>query len=344
MKLYIIIPFLLIISFLSCSNNQNIPDTSAINIQYDIVRFEDILMQLDTSNIKEQKIGIEKEHPAFTKIYFNNILPYLRDKTNIENNIYNYVTDSTTISLYKIVKNNYGDFTEFKNDFNYSFKLYKHYFPNIIIPNIYTYISSYGYQRFLFPMDNQKDGVAIGLDMFLESEIPYKAYFPNEPQFSDYLTRSFNKDHIVQKTFELLIEDKLGDIKSKTLLDEMIYQGKIVYIIDHLMPTVSDTIIMNYTKEELEWVDNNEYELWTFFRNNELLYNTKPKKIAQFLHPSPRSPGMDSHAPGRTGVYTGWKIVENYMNRNSQITFDELIHKSSIEILKLSKYKPRRKG
>lgn len=336
--------FVILLMFYSCQPSKDIPVIKDIDIAINIVRFEDIIMHIDTNNIEGSISQLYNKYPSFSKLYFSNILPYYKNKSNINENIKNYITDSTTIALYKVVKKKYSDINRLEEEFRLAFKYYKYYFPNFVVPDIYTYISSYGYQRFLFSIDDHKDGIGIGLDMFLKSEIPYKSYFPKEPQFSDYHTRTFDYNHIVQKSIQLLIEDNYGVFRKKTMLDEMIYQGKVTYIMDKILPFHNDSIIINYTINQLNWCENNEFELWSFFKSNDLLYETNPKKIAQYLNPAPYSPGIDAAAPGRTGVYTGWKIVSSYMAQFPDTELSDLLkNKTSLEILKYSKYKPRRK-
>ncbi len=334
---------LVFFSLISCGNSENIPDISNIEVDYNIIRVEDKLMNIDTNNIEKSIKDFYSEYPDFAPIFFENILPYYKKESSIEENTINFVRDSSILYLYNIVHNKYGNFSKIENELDKALAYYKYYFPIGEVPDIYTYISGFGYQRFIFSLGDKKDGIGLGLDMFLDKEIDYKAYFPKDPQFSDYNVRTFDENHIVQKTLDVIISDKLGTYNGNKMIEEMVYYGKNIYIINKLLPYTNDSIIMNYSREQLEWCDNNEYEMWTFFKNQKLLFESNPKKIAKYINPAPFSPGMEEIAPGRTGIYIGWKIVEAYMEEYPDLGLDDLIRVPLIEVYKNSKYKPRRK-
>lgn len=57
----------------------------------------------------------------------------------------------------------------------------------------------FAYQGFIFD-DNGADGLAIGLDMFLGGKFPY-SILGTKKMFSNYMTRTYNKDHLYKKWF-----------------------------------------------------------------------------------------------------------------------------------------------
>ena len=58
---------------------------------------------------------------------------------------------------------------------------------------------------------------------------------------------------------------------------------------------------------------------------------------------SPFAKGMPRESPGRIGCFVGYKIVNNYMDKNPSIDIDELMKDIDAQlILKKSKYKPKR--
>jgi len=219
----------------------------------------------------------------------------------------------------------------------------KFYFPDFVPPNVYTFISDLGNQVFLFP-DKDKDGVGIGLDMFLGDEFPYVQFSKENPAFSQYLSRTFNSDHIARKVMYLIIDDMVGPPIGDRLLDHMIHNGKKLYILDKVLPMAHDSIVMEYSGEETEWVKNSELSMWAFFFDQDLFYETNSMKINKYVNDSPDSPGMPSEAPGRTANYMGWQIVKAYMNKYKNTSMDQLIQLNDTQfIMDKSRYKPKRR-
>ena len=134
----------------------------------------------------------------------------------------------------------------------------KYYFNDFIAPNIYTFTSEYTYQKFIFE-DAGKDGLGIGLDMFLGSNYDYKRIDPNNPAFSDYLTKTFSREYMVKMMIEILVNDRLGRVPGSRLIDHMIHNGKQLYILEKVLPQTPDSILLEYTTAETEWVKNNKF-------------------------------------------------------------------------------------
>ena len=151
-----------------------------------------------------------------------------------------------------------------------------------------------------------------------------------------------NKEHLVSSAMlgwvstEFELEEERAD-----LLTEMIHQGKLLYLLDALLPLEEDEIKMNYTKDQLIWCDRNEKQVWFYFIDNDLLYSKETKEIIKFMGESPFIQGFPEGSPGRIGHWIGWQIVKAYMKKNKEVTLLELTQeKNAQKILELSKYKP----
>src|SRR5690606_40895769 len=123
----------------------------------------------------------------------------------------------------------YMDMTSIREDFATAFRYLQYYFPGNRVPNVYTLISGFGFFPFIFE-DGDRDGLGISLEMFLGSDFPYKSFAGNDPMFSDYLVRTFNKDHLVKKTLDVLVDDLKGPPSGDRLLDLMLHNGIKLYI------------------------------------------------------------------------------------------------------------------
>jgi hypothetical protein len=304
-----------------------------------------MLFDLDTLNLEEGTESLAKEYPAFFDIYFNKLLgfKYGEDSSFFFKSLNGFIKDEKILELERKVINKFDDMSEIEESLTNAFAYMNYYFPSFEQPNVYTLFAEYTIQLFLFEEENGKDALGLGLDMFLGADFPYGSYFPDNPSFSSYLTRSFNKDHIVKKTVEALIQDRMSDPKQQRLLDIMIYNGKKLYALDKVLPEVHDSIVMEFTSEQMNWCEQNELEMWAFFFKEELFYETDINKINKYIYPSPHSPGMPDVAPGRTGNYMGWKIVEAYMKKFPKTGLEELFElEDAQKLLELSKYKPKR--
>lgn len=331
----------------SCENSTKdyIPDVSNISISQEIVRFDQLLAQLDTNNLENEVEMLKAKYPEFTDIFFTRVLPFEgKTKEEFYTNLRGYLNDERIIKLQDTVALVFEDIENGAlAELEKSMKFMKYYFYDFKAPNVYTFISEYTYQKFIFE-DAKKDGIGIGLDMFLGSEYDYKGIDPNNPAFSQYLTRTFSKEYIPKMMMEILVNDRVGRSPGSRLLDQMIHNGKQLYILGKVLPETPDSILLEYTSEQTEWVKSNELEMWAFFFDQNLFYESNTMKINKYINPSPNSPGMPPAAPGRTANYMGLQIVKAYMKKYPQTTLDELIAlNDSQKLMDKSRYKPKQK-
>lgn len=327
---------------LSCKSDSKtpIPNVDHIRPDFKITRYEKELFTATNSNLIQ-------DHFAFSKLYFEKILN-LTDSIHPNSslkmtNIQLFLTDTAVLKLYHLVEKKYGDFSIQENKLKKSLAYFKYYFPNKKEPHFYTFISEFGYGNFIFTDDDGSDGIGIGLDFFLGDDMDYKSLDPQNPAFSQYLTRSYNADHLVKKSWDSWIEDYLGNEPGQQFLDYMIHRGKSYYISKSIMPFEQDSVIFEYTQSQLDWCQKNEVEIWSFFLDSKLMYSVEHNKFNKYINPSPNSPGMPQQAPGRTACYIGYKIVDAYMLKSKKSIQELIDNKNSQEILDISHYKPRNK-
>lgn len=308
-----------------------------------LIRFEEELLLIDTLNASASYQTLYERHPVFTDLFLGNIVGSSENNSDKARSLKEILTDPFFRKLLEDASDEFSDFSHVKKELDQALENYVKTFEGIqTIPNIYSFVSGFNYQCFVFN-DLDTEGVGIGLDMFMGSDFPYHLIQKDNPSFSSYLTRAYNKDHVAKKVVEVLVEDKLPPPQKSDFLSLMIWGGKKLYILDHILDFVPDTVITEYTTDQLSWCRDNELEMWDYFFENDLFYETDLNIFGKLVAPSPFSPGMPDEAPGRTGNYMGWRIVESLMKRNPDYSMDDLVRMNDAqEILNQSKFKPGR--
>lgn len=220
------------------------------------------------------------------------------------------------------------------------FAKYKQAFPERAVPVIHTLITDFNYGIFLFRDDLGRDALGVGLEMFLGDARLYDQLSVQNPNFSSYLNRTFNLDHLPSKIIHALISDLVPEPSGNRLLDHIIREGKILYITRALMPGIADTILHEYRSDQMRWVIENEWDIWRFLLSEKLLYQSVGKDIINLVQPAPHSQGMPPEAPGRAVNVVGLKIIEAFMKREKP-SLSELAGKTNAdEILQKARYRP----
>jgi hypothetical protein len=225
-------------------------------------------------------------------------------------------------------------------ELNQAFRYIKYYYPKQKFPRLISFISGFAVQT---PIGN--DYIGIGLDMFLgvNGDRFYPALRQSIPQ---YISRRFSPENISPRVIEAFVREEmfLENDADRTLISKMVYNGKILYFMDSVLPAVPDILKIGYSTEQLRWCTENEAGIWAYFLENELLFESDYMEIQRYLAEAPFTPGLgeNSSSAPKLGVWTGWQIVKQYMERNPDISLQQLmLEKDAQKILTGSKYKPR---
>lgn len=285
------------------------------------------------------------DHQRLSTILFHHIAGVpLQDTAIYREGVNAFLDDEVTHNIYLLIDSVYSDWSSIKNDWKQSMGLFHHYFPEEEIPVLYSLQSNLGIANFMFIDDKERDAVGVSLDFFLGKAYPYLSLSTENPVFSDYNNRTFNPDHVVSKSLTAVLDDMVPEVTTPNFLHYMIREGKKLYVMDQICPHLQDTVIFEMTPEQLAWCNNNEYEMWNFFLEKNLIYETTMSEVMKYMQAAPSSSGMPKESPGRTAPFIGYKIVERYMTQHPGTDLKYLLSMHNAqEFLDAAKYKPRSK-
>lgn len=320
-----------------------VPDVSDIEVDLELRRFEQDLFAIDTGDVAAGLEELEARYPAFSDVFFGRVLRSVDPQVAPEGHpayVRGFLQHPAVRRLHDTTQVVFADLSREEAAFREAFQFFRYYFPGEPTPDVTTFISEYTVAAFIYGEEDDYS-LAVGLDFFLGENYPYQQYNPGNPNFSGYLVRTFNRDHLVLKTLQPLVDDLLGDPPGDRLLDLMVHNGKKMYILDQLLPYAPDTVKLEMTPEQVAWLQDNELEMWAYFLQEDLFYSSNYQMIRKFVDYSPHSPGMPPEAPGRTANWVGWQVVKAYMRRFPETTLTQLIERRDAqEILDASRYKP----
>jgi len=333
--------FFICFTALSCNQKKSDPDISKIKVNISIERFDKDLNQIKPGDMSKQLSALRKKYSWFYDDYIERIIVAGSAKdSGYYENLRTVLQNQDYLELSSTVDKTFPSLEKQEHELNLAFRYIRYYYPQQKFPRLISFISGFAVQT---PLGN--DYIGIGLDMFLgkSGERFYPAIRQSIPQ---YIARRFRPEYITPRIVETFIREDMfpENDKDSKLLSKMIYNGKILYFMDEVLPETNDTLKIGYTKKQLQWCEDYKSDTWAYFLQNELLFEADYMKIQKYLGEAPFTPGLGENldsAP-RLGVWTGWQIVRNYMKRNPEVTLQQLmLETDSQKILRESKYKPR---
>jgi len=178
------------------------------------------------------------------------------------------------------------------------------------------------------------------LDKYLGRDC--QLYLEVNPPIPSYLRNKMYKEKMVSDCMKgwLLSEFEKPD-SARSLLQNIVYHGKILFLLQSLLPDESDTVILGYGAKQMKWLQKNEKNMWTYIVERKLLFSTDQVIVRKFVDEAPFTKDFTRDSPGEAGSWIGYRIVSSYMKRNGKISIPGLIAESDcMKILEGARYDP----
>lgn len=328
------------LALVGCSSEDPPPDVSNIEVDPMFIRFDSLVFDFQYDHSIEDFRALQSEHPVFTSLYLHRILGLPQQADSLTYAKVVDIANATPIrALQDSINGQFKNLSGIKSDFRRAFQFYKYYFPDFSVPDVYFCFTEFAVGTFLFEKEAGQDAIGLSLDMFLGPNFPYSLLAPQKTSFSEYLVRTFTPEHMIRKSMEVLVSDKMEGRRDDRLLDYMIDRGRTLYLIKKLVPTMPDSILFEYTSDQLEWCRDNELAMWAHILDKELLYERKMRLINTLVSPAPTTMAMPPESPGRTADFLGYQLIDQYVRKTAVPISELLSYKDPQDILKQSRYK-----
>ncbi|MCB0532165.1 MAG: hypothetical protein H6574_11945 [Lewinellaceae bacterium] len=330
--------FILTLFLNSCTDSDSpaTPNVSHIRVNLQLQRFEQDLFALDTTQLEPGLQQLAANYPDFLPFFIAEIA---HDQTNPNETPLEAITGFVTAPQVRRLNDScqavFPDLKSLKADLTQMVQFYQYYLPRHPQPRFVTAVT-----EFIGDAYAVNDSlVMIGLDMFLGEN--FSGYNPD--YFPQYLRRQFSREFITTKVALALSSRIVGPPPGEQILDYMINNGKILYLMDLLLPGVPDSMKMGYTQAQMEGCYVNEQEVWARLLDMGVLYQPLNSKNQKIVMPSPNADNVFQEAPGEIGNWVGWQIVKAYTKRSPDESFEEILNlRNAQQFLEKAKYKPKR--
>jgi len=321
----------MLFSFLSCSgqsaNNQVFEEVSTLSI----VRFDKdlhlYLQNADNANLKMLENKYKNFLPAFGRITINNSDSY---KPEFYSRLKQYFSNQMLSKIYDDALNKFADVTPYEKELAIADNSISEYFPGKKLPMLFTHVS--GFKENVIILNGV---ISISTDKYLGSDYPaYKQFF------EDYQRIQMQPEMIVRDYLKAwLLSDMVQAQKNPSLLDGIIKEGKVLYILSKLLPDWTPENLISYTTEQLTWCKDNEKTIWNTVVKKNHLFEQDYQLINKYVNEAPYTATLTTESPGRVGCWLGWQIINSYIS-NNKVSLSQLITDDAQQILKNAGYNP----
>jgi gliding motility-associated lipoprotein GldB len=333
-KIFIFIILSVSLFLISCRNSNRFHiDTQKNGIKVHIHRFDKDLINIDTAHTDTEIKKMYGKYPDFFPVFISEILDVApSDTDSVSLFIHNFLSDTTFAKVNREVLKKFSDVSAIEHQLSDAFTYIHYYFPEIRLPEIYFFVS--GFNRSIII---HSPFIAIGSDLYLGADYPVYKQITYE-----YLTYAMRPENIAPDIVSALLFSAFPMNSSENrLLDNMLYRGKIMYLLSVFMPEEKPEILMGYTPQQWEWCKRYEREIWAEMIDKKSLFSTDFRVMDAYLNEAPFTAPVSQKSPGRVGTWIGWQIVKSYMEKNREVSLQQLVKENNyLQLLEKSDYRP----
>ena len=302
------------------SCKQQAPKVNHVEVDFKLVPFYDDLFSIspDSTGIENEKERLINTYGSYLDAYSMRIVgagsPNDADFAVEMAKFLSYEPNQEVVDTCRKIFNN---LTNLNKDITQAYKYYRNYFPENNLPDVYFHISGFNQSIII-----DSAWVSVSVENYLGKDCIFYEWLEKY----QYLRKKFIPEKVVPDIMkgiaitEFPFNDSIGDLTS-----HLIYEGMILCFIKKMIPDISDELLFDMTKDELKWCRQNERMMWAIMVEKKHLYDTDRMNIHRYVGDSPFTYFFGQESPGRTGVYTGYRIVESYLKKYPDMTISQLM-------------------
>lgn len=326
-----------LLSLLSCGGDGGRtslprPEVALIKIE----RLDQDLFRAVEDTAGSFNLRLYAKYGEFYKLYVERVLqaaPF--DDPRLPLALSRFTHDPDWSNVQRTADSVLGDMAKEEAEFNEAFGRLQGFFPDSLTPRVIAFNSGFNYG--VLPTDSV---LGFGVEWFVGKGSPVVKYLSPDV-FPQYRKDRMRPEMLVPSVVKGWLQVHYSrDVRDESLLTNFVVIGKVMALLDALLPGTDARLKFAFTPEQLKWCEDHEFNIWREIVGKELLYSKNPKEIDRFMNDGPFTPGFPRESPGHIGEWIGYRMVESYLNSHPGTTFAELFAMHDPQAI-LKTYKPR---
>jgi len=305
-------------------------------IELEVVRLDHKVFRTPPDSMLWRCRQLQAELGPFWQLYVEDILQAAAlEDPRLPLALNTFTSDPDWMEAQVAIDSALGDLAGPVADMKDAFGRLKVVFPDSITPRVIVFNSGFNYG--LYPTDTD---LGIGAEWFIGPEQRVISYLAPE-SFPQFVKDRMRPDMLAPGAVKgWLMVHWLRDTRGEDLLTNLVEIGKVMALLEAVMPATDASLRFAFTPEQLKWCEENEYMMWQKIVNDELLFSKEEKAVSRILNDAPFTNGFPRESPGHVGEWIGYRLVKAYMADNPDLTFAQLFALTDAQQI-LKTYKPR---
>lgn len=315
----------------SCKGQNRVSIHPEEPLPVEIHRFDQAVFRLVEHDDSLGRAQLAREYPAMLGLLGKGVLNMKTPEVpGFFDKLVNFYGEPTLRGLYRDALAAYDSLADIRQSLGLGLAYLKANFPAMQIPAVYMHVS--GFNQNVLAGDSV---LSLSIDKYLGPD--YALY---QDFFYDYQRRKMKREQVAADYLAgWLMSEYPFTGKENVLLERMIYEGKLKYLVSDALPWLPETSLMGYTGDEAAWCRASEGAIWKRMVERKHLYTPDLQTTSRYFDEAPAA-FLSGQAPGNLGSWMGWQIVSRFMEETGTTPEALMNDTDAADILARSKYKP----
>jgi hypothetical protein len=308
------LPILILSGLLLCGCTPKKAQSDEALAERKIIRFDSLLYHYLTQNEPDETLT---GHRKFLDEFGEKIIGIGRsDSAGFYDRLKSYFSEPHLMQLYTDEQRLLSKLSHTESELLTGLNILLQHFPDLHRPEIYLHVSGWGQNVVVTDRI-----LSLSADKYLGTDYP-----PYHAFFYDYQRRNMSPDRMAP---DYLLGFLMASFpfrgEEEILLHQIIYEGKLRYILSRLLPRRRPHEYVGYTPEQYDWCSTHRGRIWKTILDNQHLFRADYLTTSAYLREAPSTSTLPPDSPGRVGIWLGYQIVASYMKHHPRTTWRELI-------------------
>ncbi len=329
---FIFLSTLVILS--SCTESRKAPDVSNVSVEFKLIPFYKDLKAIPPDSVEQYLPALKKKYGKYLEAISVRVLHIgSPEDKNYPQQLKAFLEYDANKDVFRKIDSLFPDINVLKPEIEQAFKYCKHYFPEKNCPDVYFHISGFNQSIVV-----DSAWLSVSLEKYLGADCIFYEWLGEYK----YIRRQMIPEKIVPDIMKAIAMTEFPfNAKKYSLLNNMVYQGKVLYFVKQTCPDIADTLLFDFTEKQLKWTEQFQSDIWSYMIEQKHLFSTDRMVIQKYIGDGPFNSYLGKDSPGKIGAYLGYEIVDKYMTKHDNVTLKELMEDNNGQrILSQSGFNP----
>jgi hypothetical protein len=278
------------------------------------LRFDSAVYGYLTNNEPEEVL---LAYADFLDVYGERVIGVGRsDSAGFFERLRTYFSEPHLLQLYKDEQVRMADASAFRAEMENGLDRLLLHFPQLRRPAVYLHVSGWGQNVIV-----TDEAVSLSADKYLGADYPMYQSF-----FYEYQLQAMTPDRMAPDALlGFLMANFPFRGREDRLVDRMLYEGKLRYFVSMLLPARREWEAVGYSREQYEWCTEHGDRIWKSILERGHLFTPDHRTTSAYLDDAPTTTTLPAAAPGRVGIWLGYRIVSSYMKQRPALDWPALM-------------------